>query len=92
MSATLHKKECWIFTLGDWRITKPSSAALSSRDWTPPGEELGLERANDGDEAEPFEPGVSTTAWAVTGAGAGGCGGALCSANSLNTYNRNPPS
>lgn len=87
-----YHKIYWIITLGDWSITKPSSDALSRNVWTPLEDEIGLERAKDGDDADPFELGVSTAVWAVTGAGTGVCGGALCSAKSLDTYNRNPPS
>lgn len=80
----LKKKKEYIITLGDLSIIKPSSTALSSKVWTPP-EGIVLVRATGGDD-------VSATEWAVTGAGGGGCGDALCSVISLVTFNWNPPS
>lgn len=77
-------------TRGDWSITKPSSAALSTSVWITLTEATGVERAKEDVEAEPLL--VSIVAGVLTGAGLGGNGGLVFPFKSLVTYSRNPPS
>lgn len=83
----------WSLTVGDWRITKPSSAALLASVWGLSAEEDDVfVIANDDEVAEPLVWISSGVALEATTCGICWGSGLLWSANFLATYRRKPPS